>query len=62
MISLMPQIRACLFLLIGVQREEVLVDEIFPEGDLGTGKVIDFASPKGLAILDPEGVDQVVPV
>lgn len=48
-----------LLFFVVVQGEEVLLDEVLPEGHLGGGEVLNLPSAKVL-VLDPVRVDQVV--
>ena len=50
-----------LFCVILVNRVEIFIDEVFPELDLGTRKVVYFATAE-LLILDPEWINEVIPL
>ena len=50
-----------LFLFVRVEGVEVLLDEVLPELDLGAGEVVHLP-PAQVPVLDPERVDQVVPL
>ena len=50
-----------LFLLIGINGMQVLVDELLPEANLDLGEVLALALAK-VSLLHPEGVDEVVPL
>ncbi len=47
---------------VSVDRVKVLVDQVFPELNFHPGEIVNLSTTEVLAVLDPERIDQVIPL